>query len=55
MNLLGDCRDEALVEDLFGSVTDFAQLVEEFGDEFTCRGVEVRYNKETDIHSFYAN
>lgn len=52
-NLLGDCRDEAMVENLFGSVTDFAQLVEEFGDEFTYQGVTVRYNEDTDIHTFY--
>jgi hypothetical protein len=55
MNLIGDCRDEELVADLFGSVTSFARLVEEFGDEFTCRGVTVRYDEETDIHTFYSN
>ena len=51
---LGDCRNEGLLEDIFGSVTDFAQAVEELGDEFRWRGtVVVEYDEDTDIHSFW--
>lgn len=54
--LLGDCRDEALVENLFGSVSEFARLVEEKGDNFTDEklGIRVEYNAEIDVHYFYA-
>ena len=50
---LGDCRDESLIEELFGSVTDFARLVEEMGDNFVFRSFVVSYDREKDIHSFY--
>ena len=53
--LLGDCRNEGLIEDIFGSVTEFAQTVEESGDAFTYRGVRVSYDPETDIHTFEAD
>lgn len=53
MNFIGDCRDEALVDDLFGSVTELACLCETYGDNFTYQGIRVEYNPDTDIHSFF--
>jgi hypothetical protein len=53
-DLIGDCRDEVLVADIFGGVSEFARQVEENGNNFTYRGIEVRYDAETDIHSFYS-
>jgi len=50
---IGDCRDENLVNELFGSVTDFAQIVEEYGDDFVRDGIVVEYNSKTGIHSFF--
>jgi len=51
---LGNCQDEEIIELLFGSVSEFARLVEEHGDEFTINGTRVEYDDENDIHSFYA-
>lgn len=53
MNRIGDCTDEELVEELFGSVTDFARLVDEHGDNFMHGDIDVVYCEETDIHTFY--
>lgn len=51
---IGDCRDEILVEEIFGSVSEFARLVEEMGDEFVHNGnVRVEYDEISDIHTFY--
>ena len=50
---LGDCREEALVNTLFGSVSEFARLIEELGDNFTTNTVSVEYDEVTDIHTFY--
>ncbi len=53
MKLLGDCRDEDLIESIFGSVSDFATEIEEKGNNFTDGRLVVKYNKKTDIHSFF--
>ena len=50
---LGNCVDEDLVDELFGSVTDFARLVEEHGDSFKYQNIIVTYDPKTDIHTFY--
>jgi hypothetical protein len=50
---IGDCRDESLIEEIFGSVSEFARLVEEMGDNFTFKNFVVSYNEVEDIHSFY--
>lgn len=50
---LGNCQDEEIIELLFGSVSEFARLVEEHGDEFTIGDTRVEYDDENDIHSFY--
>ena len=52
--LIGDCRNQSLVESLFGSVSEFACIVEEHGDSFTSpEGLTVLYTDETDIHTFW--
>jgi hypothetical protein len=51
--LLGDCRDEELINRLFGSVSDFALAIEELGDNFTTDSLVVEYDEDTDIHTFY--
>lgn len=51
---LGDCRDEELIEQLFGSVSDFARVVEELGDSFTTDTLVVEYDEDADIHTFYS-
>jgi hypothetical protein len=53
VDYLGNCTDEELVIDIFGSVTNLATLIEQDGNEFIHQGVMVKYNDDTDIHSFY--
>ena len=48
-----DCRNEDAVNNIFGSISEFARLCEEFGDSFSYRGVDVVYDEEKDIHYFY--
>jgi hypothetical protein len=50
---LGNCQDEEMIELLFGTVTEFARLVEMHGDEFTIGDTRVEYDEDTDIHSFF--
>jgi len=50
---LGNCTDSDIIETLFGSVSEFARLVEEHGDSFIFGDVRVEYDDDTDIHSFY--
>ncbi len=52
LNLAGDCRNEELVEEIFGSVSEFARLVEEKGDNFNYGKFRVTYNPENDLHFF---
>lgn len=49
------CRNESLVEEIFGSVSEFARLVEERGNEFIYGSILVTYNPKTDIHTFSHN
>ena len=51
-NLIGDCRDEKLVNKFFNSVTNFAQIIEKKGNEFEWGEIEVTYDKKKDIHYF---
>jgi hypothetical protein len=53
LHLLGDCRDENLINEIFGSVSDFACLCEEKGNNFIYKGVQITYDEEKDIHSFF--
>lgn len=50
---LGDCRNESLIEEIFGSVSEFARQIEENGDTFQFGNVMVTYNPNTDIHTFW--
>ena len=50
---LGVCKNEELVEDIFGSVSEFSRQVELHGDNFTYRNIKVTYNPKTDTHTFY--
>ncbi len=52
-NKIGDCRDEALVEDIFGSVSEFARQVEMGGNNFIYGKYAVKYNERYDRHTFY--
>jgi hypothetical protein len=50
---LGTCQDEEMIELLFGTVSEFARLVEEHGDDFTVGDTRVEYDEDSDVHSFY--
>lgn len=49
----GNCTDDDVVDEIFGDVNNFAATVEEYGDEFTLGKLIVKYDPETDVHSFY--
>lgn len=51
--VIGDCRDAELIDALFGSVSEFARLVELLGDNFTYNGITVQYIEDSDIHNFF--
>lgn len=50
---IGNCTDDDVIEHIFGDATNFAQAVEEHGDEFTIDDLVVKYDSESDVHSFY--
>jgi hypothetical protein len=58
---LGKCTEDEVIEKLFGDATRFAQALEDEGnvwlDDNTCQnkeyGVTIKYDPETDTHSFY--
>lgn len=51
--ILGDCRNEELVDDIFGHVSEFNRQVEIHGDNFKYQGINVSYDPNTDIHTFW--
>jgi len=53
LNYIGNCTDDDVIEHIFGDVNNFANMVEEHGDEFTVGDLVVKYDPETDVHSFY--
>ena len=53
LSYIGNCTDDDVIEHIFGDATNFAQAVEEHGDEFTIDDLVVKYDPESDIHSFY--
>ena len=53
LRYIGNCTDDDVIEYIFGDATNFAQAVEEYGDEFTINNLVVKYNNETDVHGFY--
>jgi hypothetical protein len=53
LSYIGNCTDDDVIEHIFGDATGFAQAVEEYGDEFVLDDLVVKYDPETDVHSFY--
>lgn len=53
LQLIGDCRNEELVEEIFGSVSEFARQVEENPPNFQYGSVKVKYIAELDMHLFF--
>ena len=53
LSYIGNCTDDDVIEHIFGDATNFAQAVEEHGDEFTINDLVVKYDPKTDVHSFY--
>jgi hypothetical protein len=52
--MIGNCTQEDVVEDIFGSVSEFARLVEENGDEFLYKNsIVVKYDEDNDVHYFF--
>jgi len=51
---IGDCRSEELIEEIFGSISEFARLVEEEGDNFIYGNYKITYNERLDRHTFFA-
>jgi hypothetical protein len=52
--MIGNCTMEDIVENIFGSVSEFARLVEENGDEFLYKNsIVVKYNEDNDVHYFF--
>lgn len=49
----GNCTEDDIIEHIFGDVNNFANLVDEHGDEFEIGDLVVKYDPETDVHSFY--
>ena len=53
LSYIGNCTDDDVIEHIFGDATNFAQAVEEYGDEFTIDDLVVKYDPKSDVHSFY--
>lgn len=53
LSYIGNCTNDDVIEHLFGDATGFAQLVDKHGDEFTIDDLVVKYDPDSDIHSFY--
>ena len=52
--MIGNCTQDDVVEDIFGSVSEFARQVEENGDEFLYNNsVIVKYDEVNDVHYFF--
>lgn len=51
--MIGTCQDENLIEEIFGSVSEFARLVELRGNNFEYKDIFVTYDEEKDIHTFW--
>jgi hypothetical protein len=52
--IIGNCTEEDVVDNIFGSVSEFARQVEENGDEFLYQNdIVVKYDEDNDVHYFY--
>lgn len=54
MTLIGDCRDENLIESIFGSISEFARQCEINGNNFKYGKYEIKYDENKDIHYFFS-
>lgn len=50
---IGNCTMDEVVDDIFGNVSEFARLVDEYGDDFEIGDYKIVYDDDKDIHSFY--
>lgn len=53
LSYIGNCTDDDVIEHLFGDATGFAQFVDQYGDDAEVKDLVVKYDPETDVHSFY--
>ena len=53
LSYIGNCTEDDVVDDIFGNVSEFARMVELYGDEFAVGDLVVKYNDDQDIHYFY--
>ena len=53
LEYLGNCTEDDVVDDIFGSMSEFARMVEKHGDDFTLGNLVVKYDDDEDIHHFY--
>ena len=52
--MIGNCTQNDVIEDVFGSVSEFARQVEENGDEFLYKDqIVITYDEANDIHYFF--
>lgn len=49
----GNCTQDDIVDDIFGSVSEFARMIDTYGDNFKIGDLIVKYDDITDIHHFY--
>ena len=49
----GNCTQDDIVDEIFGDVNNFANLVDKHGDEFEINNLVVKYDPDTDVHYFY--
>jgi hypothetical protein len=53
LSYIGNCTEDEVVDDIFGNVSEFARMVELYGDEFAVGDLVVKYDDDKDIHYFY--
>jgi len=53
LSYIGNCTEDDVVDDIFGNVSEFARMVELYGDEFAVGDLVVKYDDDKDIHYFY--
>lgn len=52
--MIGNCTQNDVIEDIFGSVSEFARQVEENGDEFLYKDqIVITYDEANDTHYFF--
>ena len=52
--MIGNCTQNDVIKDIFGSVSEFARQVEENGDEFLYKDqIVITYDEANDIHYFF--